>query len=314
MARRQLAYPRAGPHRDQVGHVDAADDQHAEHAAPEQIQRRTRFLEQLVLERSSDGMETGIDEDRLQVRKALQIRGIDGVDLTLRLFEGPSRLQTGELLPIVAMPPAIRPVLRCEGHRRPQLHVGIDEAERSGKDTDNGVEHAVDPEIAADGIVAAAIESLPQRLAQDDLLVGTDFRLLLGEQLPAKGLSPQETEERRRHRHAGHALDAAAVLPADGDARCAVHRQAFEGVHAREPIVVVRHAIRGLQRARARIRIEYRGQPVGLRERERLEQDRMHDRKDGRVGRHTQRQRRHRGEGEAAIAPEQAQREPHIVQ
>ena len=106
--------------------------QDAEYAAPQQIERARRVLDQIGLERLGHGVKAGVDQHFLQLRKALEVGGVDGVDLSLRLLDRAPGLSRPDLLPVVAVPTIVGSVLGGERHRRPQLHLGIDEAERCG--------------------------------------------------------------------------------------------------------------------------------------------------------------------------------------
>ena len=72
-ARRQLLQPRARPHERQVRDVDAADEQHEQRAAPHQVQRRPYLADQGVLQRVDGRVKPGVDQQRLQLRKAIQV-------------------------------------------------------------------------------------------------------------------------------------------------------------------------------------------------------------------------------------------------
>ena len=71
----------------EVGDVDAADDQHEDHAAPQQVQRRSRVADEILLKATTSVRKPALIRISRQLRKAFEVRGVDGVDLALRLFD-----------------------------------------------------------------------------------------------------------------------------------------------------------------------------------------------------------------------------------
>jgi hypothetical protein len=310
--RRQLLHPRAGAHEHQVGHVHGADEQHEHHAAPEQIEGAAQILDEKVLQRHHDGVEAGVDEDLFQLRKAIEVARVQRVNLLARLFDGRARLQPRDVGPVVAVPLVVGFLLGRERHRQPDLHVGIEEPEVLRQHADNGERLAVDPEIAADGVVLPAEPLLPRRVGQDRFAGLACLPLLLGEETSADRLRLQQAQQRGRAQHRDDPLRLA--VAAERHAARVVERLLLEHGRVAQAIVVVRHARRAAGDPGRRVGVEHVDELPGLRNRQRLEQDRIDDREDRGVGAYAEREREDRRGGEAAVLPQQAEAEPYVLQ
>jgi hypothetical protein len=119
MPRRQFSRPPAGAYRHEVGDVHAADDEHREHAAPEQVQGRARVFHEVGMKALDARVKADVDDDLFQVGKAIEVGRVDGVDLTLGLLDAGTRLETRHLLPAVAMPALVAALLRGKRNRSP---------------------------------------------------------------------------------------------------------------------------------------------------------------------------------------------------
>ena len=198
-------------------------------------------------------VEARVDDDLFQMRKAIEVRRIDRVDLTLCLLEAGARAEPRDLLPVVAVPALVAPLLGGEGDGRPELDFRVDESKSFRQHSNDGVEHTVDPQLAAHGIVASSEQPLPHAMAQHDLARLADLRVQLRKDLATVRLRPQQAEERWGHLQARDTLDLAAALPADSDARGSIHRDLIERGGLCEAVVVVRHPIGSAHRAGARV-------------------------------------------------------------
>lgn len=114
--RRKLLQPHAGAHEHEVRDVDAADQEHAQRAAPHEIQRRFHITHERVLQPPGVGPESGIDQDLFVLRKAFEIRRVQRVELRLRLLKRRTRLQPPDVLIVVAVPHGL--LLRGSGRPR----------------------------------------------------------------------------------------------------------------------------------------------------------------------------------------------------
>ena len=91
-----------------------------------------------------------------------------------------------------------------------------------------------------------------------------------------------------------------------------VRRDVLKGGHLLAPIEIVRRRNDVQVPALLRILLGDHDQAVGLRERQRLEHDRVHRREDGDVRADPERKRDDRGDGETGSAPEGAKRKAHV--
>ena len=193
----------------------------------------------------------------------------------------------------------------------PELDRGIDEEEIGRQDADDRLRLAVDPQGLPHGVVSPAVELLPEAVAQDDLTIGADFTLGLGEDAAAERLRAEQPQQGGPRQHAGDPLRIA--VDANRHAARVVERLFVEGVDLSEPVVVVRHAVRRAFHAGPRIAVAERRQPLRLRHRQRLQQHGVDDGKDGRVDADAERQRQQRRDGKRPVLPQQPEAEAEIL-
>jgi hypothetical protein len=191
----ELFQPRPRSNEHEVRDVDAADEQHEERPAPHQVQRRPNVADHVVLQRADDRMESGVDDEFLEMGKALEVRRVEPVDLGLRLIEGRARFEPGDLLEVVAVPHLVRLLDRRERQRSPQHDVGplIDEVLRHDADHGEGV--AVEAYIAADDRRVATEGRLPEAVAQNDLQLVAQLAFGIGKRAAKLRLHAEYPEE-----------------------------------------------------------------------------------------------------------------------
>ena len=177
-------------HEDEIRHVDDADEQDEERAAPHQIEDRLHVADEKVLHRRDDGVEPRVGEELGVLREALEVSGVDGVDLLLRLLHRRAGLEASDVAPVVAVALLVALLLGGKRGRQPQLNLWLREGEVPGHDADDRVGLAVDPEVPAGDLRIAAERRLPERVAQDDLLLVADFAFFVRERATEPGGMP----------------------------------------------------------------------------------------------------------------------------
>jgi hypothetical protein len=106
---------------------------------------------------------------------------IQRVDLRLRLFDGDSRLQPGDVGGIVAVSRVIRLLFCCERHGCPQGLLVVSRPELRRHHADDRVRAAIEADVATDcGRIATQL-SPPESVADDHLELASDLALLIGE-------------------------------------------------------------------------------------------------------------------------------------
>ena len=159
MARRQLLHPRRRPNEHEVGDVDGADEQ-ARTSTPAHNSRsvartsRTRSCPEAAV---TTGVESGVDEDLLEMREALKVPRVQRVNLLLGERHARARPSGGRPSTsccCVASRPSFSSAVN--GRRHPELDVGIEEVERLRQDADDRVGHAVNAQLLTDRRVPAA--------------------------------------------------------------------------------------------------------------------------------------------------------------
>ena len=293
-----LLEPSAGSDEREVRDVDRRNQQHEQHAAPEEVERRAHAAHHVGFERHEPRVIARVDKGRLQRTGTLEVPDGQRVDAGLRLRQRGAGREPRDLLVILAVPFVFGTLLGGERQGHPDTHVGIEEGEILRQDADNRVELVVEPEIATDDAVDAAGHALGERVAEHGDAVTAGLPVVLREQPAAYGVRPQHPEERWRDLHRRHALRARAL--ADSKAAETIERPRVEHVGQRQAIEVVRDRRPGAFDAGARERVERGHDPIGFGIRQRPEQDRSDDREDGGVGANAERQRQEGGEGEGA--------------
>ena len=218
--------------------------------------------------------------------------------------------EPADLLVVLAVARFFGPLLVGERERHPDSQIGIEEGEIRRQHADHLVELVVETEIAADDAVDPAGLALGERVAEDGHLLTPQLALVLREQSAARGVRPQDAEERWRHLHRGYAFGARAF--ADSKPAELIERLRFEHRGQRQAVEVVRHRRPRAFDAGAREAVVHRHEPIGLGVWQRPKEDRLDDREDGGVGADAQRQRQEGGEGEGPVLPEEPAREYEI--
>jgi len=313
-SRGQLAHPCARAYRHEVRHVDAADQQYDEHATPEQQQRSARFRNQLLLERPRSGAEADVRQDLLPLRERVEVALVQRIELRLHLLNRAALAQPPQLLPSIVVTLIVSALLWRERGRRPQRYLGVEEPERFGHDAQNRIHLAIDPQILADRVVATAKGFVPETVTQEDFAIVAGLGFALGEHRSAVGGHPEHVEERRRRSHARDPLGVAVTVTTERRAVFTVHRQRLQRREVTQAVEVVRNRIGRLFDARAGIGVVHLHELRRLVERQRPQDDRVDDGEDGRVGADAQGQCRDRCGGERTVSPQQAEREPQVLE
>ena len=130
--RRQLLDSCAGPHQHEIRHVDDADQQDEQRTAPHQIEDRFHVADEKILQRRDDRVEARVGEELGVLRKALEVSGVDRVDLLLRLLHRRAGLEASDVSPVVAVALLVALLLRGKRRRQPEQHLGLREREVPG--------------------------------------------------------------------------------------------------------------------------------------------------------------------------------------
>ena len=257
-------------------------------------------------------MEAGIDHDLLELRKAIEVGGVQRVDLFLRALDCRSRFEARNLLEIVAVPRVVRFLERRESQRPPQHHVvaEVDEVLRHHADDRIGV--PVQPDFPPDDGRVAAKGRLPKTVAQDDLLVVALLAFVLSERPAKKRLHAQYAEEGWRHIQGADAGRGAVLI--DVDARVVVKRLLLEDRDFPKAIEIVGHGdCAEIARACLRVRVADHHDPLRFGEREGPEDDVVDDREESDVGAKAESQRQRDGGAESTVLPEESEPQTKIL-
>jgi hypothetical protein len=309
--RGQLLQPGGRADQHQVGHVDAADEQHERDAAPKQKQRRPHVADEIGLHLDRFRVESGVREDFFELRKALHVARVERVDLRLRLIDGPSRLQPADHLPVVAVPPIVRFVLGPEGDRDPQLRLAVQEQEVLRQHADDRVRDAVHPQVLSNRVVPSAEEALPEGVREDDLALLPDLAVGVDEQPAAMRLRPQDAEDGGRGLEPLHPLGL--VVGPDRLTALAIERLFLEHVDLAASVEIVGNAVARPLDPRLRIAVHDGHELVRVGERQRAQQHGVDHAEDRGVGADAGGQRDDGGQREALLFEEQARRKTQIL-
>ena len=105
--------------------------------------------------------ESRVEQNLAEVWEQVEVGGVDGVELALRLRQVGACPQAPHLLPAVAVPLVVGTRRRRERDRPDDLDLGIDEAELRRQDPDHRHLAAVDAEGLAEHRGGAAQRPLP---------------------------------------------------------------------------------------------------------------------------------------------------------
>src|SRR5215212_4191685 len=83
----------------------------------------------MLLKRHDDRVEACVDQDLFESWEAIEIAGVERIDLLAGLLEGGALFQAREVRPVIAVAAVVGFLLGVEGDRNPELDVGIEEAE-----------------------------------------------------------------------------------------------------------------------------------------------------------------------------------------
>ena len=156
-----FAPPQRRARREQVRHVDARDEEHADRGAEHRVQQAVHFRAQVLLDERLHVCADAL----VRLWKLLSETGRDRVDLNARLREGHAVLETRDHL-VVRSLAAGRPV-RIELQRQPQ-RLELGEAKSRRHDADHAVRHAVRPHHAVDNLRRGAESMAPHVVTQED--------------------------------------------------------------------------------------------------------------------------------------------------
>src|SRR5262249_47783214 len=99
----------ARPYEYEVGDVQAADEQHEQHAAPQQEQDGPDILYDFGLQVDDGRVETSVVQELGELREAVFVPAIDRVDLFLRARDRHAGFTHANHVPVVAVPLAVGP-------------------------------------------------------------------------------------------------------------------------------------------------------------------------------------------------------------
>ena len=227
MARGELLHSSAGAHEDEIGDVGGGDEQHEQHAAPEQVQRPAHVADDIGFERHDARAVTGVDDEVPDRARALDVPPRERIDLLLCLGDGGAGREPRDLLVVLAPARVLRSLLVGEHHRGPERDVGIGERESLRHHADNGVVLAIQADVTPDRRVAARMGALPVGEAEDRDTRAAGDGFLGRERAAAVGGRLEHVEERRRDVQCGDALRRLAL--ADRVAGPLVERLGLEG-------------------------------------------------------------------------------------
>ena len=151
----------------------------------------------------------------------------------------------------------------------------------------------------------------PVRIRHDGHPIGLIRRLGLGERTSDDRPHAERRKELGRDARDRFALGRSGFAH-DRD-RVAVDGDAREGSDAPAAFVIVRQRHAVVRDARFRVGVEHLDQPLAFRERQRTEQHRIHDSKDGQVRAQADRDRGKRGSRERRHLAHQAKRVPEVL-
>ena len=223
-------------------------------------------------------------------------------DPCLGLLERHSRLQPARCREVVTLVGRVRRELE----RIPDLWLWpvLGEVERIAKHAHDGVGLAAQRNRFPDHVLRTIEAGLPESLADDDDPFGVGHVFRRGEAAAADDRRAEELEEVDRHLAGPQLLrERAPGVVHDAGAE---DRDVLDDRIERFPVLELGG---GGSRARPlRRRVEKQHQAVGIEERNRPQQDGVHDRENRRIGANPQRERGHRRTGERGTLPEHPQR------
>ena len=320
--RRQLTGPDARARQREVRDVEGADKQHERHAAPQQIQDSADASGERVLERRDGRVHVQLGQAEL--RKALEHRGIERVDLRPHLLDRGAGPQPADVVEPVAGARRVGLLRFRERQRNPELNLvacrlrvtvaaAVEEREPAWHDADNRVALPcpTQPQIPADHGLIAAVEALPQSVAENDFLVLADLALVVGKSPSQRRVDPQKPEQRWRRSHAAElfsgAVDGKRVEPE------LKRRLILECVDRGQAIEIRRRRVgEDVVRGNRRIDVAQRDDAIGIGNRQRPQQDRVDDREDGGVRAKTDRERQRGRRGKAAGFEQESDARPQV--
>ncbi len=304
-ADRQLLAPGGRPHQHQVREVGAGDQQQQRHGRRQHPQRPAEAAGELL----AVGSDQHAFLPRVAARELLLEPPADAVELGRHLLAARARAGARDHADEVGGLAVVAPRVLVRGERDRKVDVADGEQELRGHHADHGEGLAVQRERAADHLGVAAEAALPESVRQHhDLLVARD--VVRGtEGAPERRRDPQHVEEvggDAQPRDPLRVLVAVQVPAPVREARDALERAGAVAVVAelgqREGIAVGR-GVAGVDPV----------EPLRLGEGQRLEQHRVQDAVERRVGADPERQRHEREQREAGGEGEAAQRVAQVL-
>ena len=271
----------------QVRHVRAGDQEQEPHGAQQHQQRRAHVAHDDVLERAH--------QEPLHRPRVLGLhpRG-DGGDFRAAALDRHARRQLGEE-PQAAPAAAVHAVAQRE--RRPHLRAARPErreVEARRHHAHDRVRRSVEAHRASQHGRVPRERPPPQRVPEQDDVLAARLLLLGRERAPQERARARHLQDPGRQAQPGHRLGAAVRgqvrMPELGDTHRAERRRVRSDLAER----------RG--RDRVASVVQHDGQPLGLRVRQRLQQDRVHRTEDDRGRPDPERQGGRRGGREAGCA------------
>ncbi len=185
VACRELLETAARTDEHEIRDVRGGNQQHEQHAAPQQLKRGAHVPDDIRLERDESRAVLHVDEEWLQRTRILGNPRRLRIDLLLRLGKADAGREARDLIVILAPAAFLGAILGAERQGKPEPHFGIQEHERIGKDAHDFVAFTVDTDVASNGRVTAAEHACGIAIAQNSHTFATRLALFLLEQAPA---------------------------------------------------------------------------------------------------------------------------------
>ena len=302
----QLGLAGVGTYKEEIGHVDAADEQHEGDAALQHQERRSHRLHALLLHPADVHRHAGALHESLQGWWArVDVALLQGLGLGVRLAGRDTRFEASKQLGAHAVA-ALR-ILRGRrpAQRHDELHTRIKRFQLPRRHADHLVRFIVDAHLLADDLWTLLILRLPVGPREHDDLVGARFVLVFCKKGPEQGLYPQDVEDFGGHPYTGRTDDR--ILVSDQAVRERPQPKALVGGRVLRVVEVERDVGRHMVQAslrRGRVQLH---NPLRLLVRQRLQHQRIDRREDRRRRADAQRQRDERRGGDPLGLPQETE-------
>ena len=301
---RQLATPSGRPHQEQIRDVGARNQQHEQHAALQDQQRRAHVADQLIAHADREPAEAARLRELRTGREPVVVAIDNRLDLRVQLIDGRAGAEPRDHHAELVAARVVGHLLRRERERHQERDVARRKVEVRGQHADDAVGAAVEADVAADDRLVPAESRAPERVREYRELVRFRLRLLFREAPAEERLAAERGEEGRRDRQGAKLLRLSSFRkrgrPSGKERRVLDRRRLRLAVQ----IVGDRHA--RLREPNQRIRVPHEDQPLRVRVRQRPEQNLVQEAENGGIGANSQRQRHHGHQGEDRLLAQRA--------